>query len=657
MAVSGAPKPSVRHPRDYSLAPTLLALLLAIAFVAICYFAREVLLPFALAVLLSFLLAPLARRFERWGLGRVGSVIVAVILAFGALGVTGYVITRQVLDLAGNIGQYEDQLTEKIRSLRRARSPQLSKVTKTIENLDEELSAPEPPLQGEHPGADSAATADAEHDDISKELIQAFTARPLPVQIIDTTFMPVKLLRDASPLLSSLGSLAITIVFVIFMLLQRDDLRDRLIRLAGTSRVYLTTQALNDAARRVSRYLLMQLIINGMYGVAVAIGLSLIGLPNAVLWGLLAMLLRFVPYVGPIVGCLTPIALSLAVFPGWKYPLITAGMFIVLELVTNNVLEPWLYGSSIGVSTLGIIVAAVFWTWLWGPVGLVLATPLTVCVTVMARHVPQFYFLNILLADEPPLETRVRFYQRLLARDFDDAADLVTEFLRKNTQIELGDRVLLPALNLAESDSDAGHLSADNEEFIYESIGELIGDLDDLQANGNRKSTEDEETSVPPPLRDVRILCLAAEDTADHLGAQLAAKLLIEQGFTTDTTFAPPAGEELVTEFAEDEIDGIVISTIASRRGALRSRRVCLNLRRRHPNAKLLVGLWHSETDTSRTRQRLAKTGADAIVTTLADALGKVDEWFPPPAVDASAEAATAEESAAAAPSPIPATT
>jgi len=659
--------------RDESRSPTLLALLLAVAFVAICFFAREVLLPLALAVLLSFLLAPLARRFQRWGLGRVGSVILAVALAFGGLAATGWMVTRQVLDLAVNISSYEDRLVERLRELKPSKKSPISEVAKTVEHIEEKLAdaeaaaAPNANTTATDATNSAAATDDdstkqGEQSDISTDLIHAFTSQPLPVQIVDTTFMPVRLLRDASPLLSSLGSLAITVVFVIFMLLQRDDLRDRLIRLAGTSRVYLTTQALNDAARRVSRYLLMQLIINGTYGLAVASGLWVIGLPNALLWGLLAMLLRFIPYVGPIVGCITPIALSLAVFPGWSRPLATAGLFIVLELVTNNVLEPWLYGSSTGVSTLGIIVAAVFWTWLWGPVGLVLATPLTVCVTVMARHMPQFYFLNILLADEPPLETRVRFYQRLLARDFEDAVEIVSDFLKNHTRAELGDQVLLPALNLAESDCDAGHLSSDSEEYIYESVGEVISDLDDLDTPADNSEVADE--AVTTPRRDQQILCLAAEDTADHLGAELLALLLSERGFAAEVSYAPPPGEELVAELAEDEIDAIVISTVAPRRGALRSRRVCLNLRRRYPKAKLLAGLWHSETDSSRTRQRLAKTGADAVVATLSDALGALDEWFPPPPVDSAPDAEAPEsapaERAAESPArstPVPAST
>jgi predicted PurR-regulated permease PerM len=627
-----------RYARQQILTPSVAALLLTCAAVAICYFAREVLLPFALAILLSFLLAPLARRLQRWGLGRVGSVILAVIIAFGALGATGWIVTRQVLDLAGNISSYEDRLVERLKSLRPSNKSAISEVAKTVEHIEEKLATAEPPSATSSAESEPAETVEAtaatrpdparaDENDTAADLIHAFTARPLPVQIVDTTFMPVRLLRDASPLLSSIGSLAITIVFVIFMLLQRDDLRDRLIRLAGTSRVYLTTQALNDAAGRVSRYLVMQLIINGTYGVAVAIGLWIIGLPNFLLWGLLAMLLRFIPYVGPIIACVTPIALSLAVFPGWSRPLATASLFVVLELVTNNVLEPWLYGSSTGVSTLGIITAAVFWTWLWGPVGLVLATPLTVCITVMARHMPQFYFLNILLADEPPLELKVRFYQRLLASDYEDAADIVSEFLRTGTRAELGDNVLLPALHLAESDRDAGHLSEDRENYLYESVTELIGDLDDLDPAG---AADDESKTAAAPPRDAGILCLASEDTADFVAASLLTHVLTRRGFRAFSAYAPPAGEDLNAEWSETDVHAIVISTVAPRRGALRTRRVCLNLHRRYPHAKLIVGLWHAEKELNRTRDRLKKTGADAVISSVTNAIDQLDAWFPP---------------------------
>ncbi|MBL8848520.1 MAG: AI-2E family transporter [Planctomycetaceae bacterium] len=625
-----------RYARQSILTPSVAALLLTCAAVAICYFAREVLLPFALAILLSFLLAPLARRLQRWRLGRVGSVILAVSIAFGALGATGWIVTRQVLDLAGNISSYEDRLVERLKALRPSRKSAITEVAQTVEHIEEKLASAEPApssdsatAAGQQPEPQStAAVEEAPGGDgnIAADLVHAFTARPLPVQIVDTTFMPVRLLRDASPLLSSVGSLAVTIVFVIFMLLQRDDLRDRLIRLAGTSRVYLTTQALDDAARRVSRYLLMQLIINGTYGLAVAVGLYFIGLPNFMLWGLLAMLLRFVPYVGPIIASVTPVALSLAVFEGWTLPLATAALFIVLELVTNNILEPWLYGSSTGVSTLGIITAAVFWTWLWGPVGLVLATPLTVCITVMARHMPQFYFLNILLADEPPLELKVRFYQRLLARDYDDATDLVSDYLNSHDRAELGDGVLLPALHLAESDRDAGHLSEDRENYIYESVTELVSDLDDLDPSADAG----DKSKVAAAPRDAGVLCLASEDTADFVAASLLTHMLTRRGFRAVTAYAPPAGDDLVADVPEHEVNAIIISTVAPRRGALRTRRICLNLHRRYPNARLLVGLWHAEQELNRTRERLTKTGADAVVSSVAKAIEQIDTWFPP---------------------------
>lgn len=624
--------------------PHLTTLVLVTSVVAIGYFAREILLPFALAVLLSFLLAPLARRFQRWRLGRVGSVILAVALAFSVLGVTGWIVTRQVLDLAGNIAQYEEQLIEKVRSLRRSGSSQFKEVAKTVEQIEVELatedavdtSVANTGPTGPDPGESAVSSAEDDRQrTTADELASAFSARPLPVQIVDTTFMPLRLLRDASPLFASLGSLAVTVVFVIFMLLQREDLRDRLIRLAGTSRVYLTTEALDDAGQRVSRYLVMQLIINGTYGLAVGIGLSVIGLPNAILWGLLAMLLRFLPYVGPIVAAVTPIALSLAVFPGWTRPFATAAMFIVLELITNNVLEPWLYGTSTGVSTLGIIVAAVFWTWLWGPVGLVLATPLTVCVTVLARHVPQFEFLNILLADAPPLEPQVRFYQRLLAGDYDEASDVLAESLRSGSPEAVGDAILLPALCLAERDRDAGHLSEKREGFVYESIVELIGDLDGLEAAGTGAPSDVAATADPmPPTPSeeepaehprLSVLCLASEDEADRVASELVGQMLTRRGHVARTAYAPAAGEELGGELREDGVDAFVVSAVAPGRGALQARRVCLYLHRRYPQIPLIVGLWRPEGVNVRTRERLIKTGATSVTTSLSAAVQEIE--------------------------------
>ena len=231
------------------------------------------------------------------------------------------------------------------------------------------------------------------------------------------------------PLVAPIATAGLVVVFVIFMLLQREDLRDRIIRLVGASDVARATEAMDDAAKRISRYLLMQLVINVLYGIPVGIGLYFIGVPNPILWGLLATVLRFIPYLGPVIAALFPIALSFAVAPGWTLPLLTIALFVTLELFSNNVLEPWLYGSSTGLSPVAVLVAAVFWTTLWGPVGLLLSTPLTVCLVVLGRHVPQLGFFDVLLGDEPALPPELKFYQRLLARDPEEATELAEEYL------------------------------------------------------------------------------------------------------------------------------------------------------------------------------------------------------------------------------------
>src|SRR4029079_17820537 len=296
------------------------------------------------------------------------------------------------------------------------------------------------------------------------------------------------------------------------MLIQREDLRNRLIHLIGSPRLNVTTQALDDAAHRVSRYLLMQLIINGLFGLVLGIGLFFIGVPNSLLWGVLAGILRFVPFIGPWIAASIPVALSLAVFDGWTKPFLVLGLFVINELVSNNILEPWLYGASTGISSLGILVSAVFWTWLWGPVGLVMATPLTVCLMVVGRHVPQLAFVNKLLSTQEILPPQDRFYQRLLALDPEEAIEVAEDFLKDHSLEALYDSVLLPALSLAEQDRHHGDLEEPKERLIIDTLRELV---DDLGARAQRAAIESSDTSSQPSVtpiqtNDLSVVCLPA---------------------------------------------------------------------------------------------------------------------------------------------------
>src|SRR5690606_26808247 len=354
-------------------------LLSVLAVGAILWFAQDVLVPLTLATLLSFLLAPVVLRLQSWGLPRILAVLATALVAFTLLGAVLYVVSSQFLGLAESLPQYKSNLIERIHSLRSPAGSSLRESTATVQELSEELQ--------------KAASGKPEGETVRK------------VEVIEAPPSAMEVLRGMlGPVVKPIGTGAVVVVFVIFMLLQREDLRDRLIALVGVQDLHTTTRAMDDAAARVSRFLLMQLLINGMQGVAVAVGLWLIGVPNAMLWGALTTVLRFIPYLGPWLAAMMPIALSFAVFEGWSEPLMTVGLFVVLELVSNNFLEPWLYGTRTGVSQLALLVAAVFWTWMWGAAGLFLSTPMTVCLVVMGKYIPQLQFLSILLSDEPVLK-------------------------------------------------------------------------------------------------------------------------------------------------------------------------------------------------------------------------------------------------------------
>lgn len=330
--------------------------------IATLYFARTILIPLALAALFTFLLSPLVTRIERW-IGRIAAVLVVVAMIFTVTSITGWVLTRQFVDLATKLPDYKVNIQTKLRSFKVPTGGAVSRLSQTVEELKKDLPGAASPTVIATLGKPESATI------------------PAPAQVVETRkASPMELAQSViAPLLGPLGTGALVSLLVICMLLQREDLRSRLIRLIGQGRIGATTRAMDDAGARVSRYLLMQLVVNVTYGIAIAVGLYFIGVPNAVLWGVFATVMRFIPYIGPWIAAAFPVMLSLAVSTSWTMPLLTIGLFIVLELLSNNLMEPWLYGSSTGVSSIALIVAAVFWTWLWGPVGLVLATPLTVC--------------------------------------------------------------------------------------------------------------------------------------------------------------------------------------------------------------------------------------------------------------------------------------
>jgi hypothetical protein len=423
------------------------------------------------------------------------------------------------------------------------------------------------------------------------------------------------------PFLRPLGVLGMVLIFSLFLMIGHDDLRDRLFRLVGVSQLNVMTQALNDATRRVSRYLLLQLLVNAVFGVLCGTGLFLIGVPYAVLWGAVAAILRIVPYVGSLVAAALPIMLSLAVFDDWMHPLLVFLMFGTLELVTGNWVEPRLYGTHTGVSSLALILATVFWTVLWGPAGLILSTPLTVCVVVLGRYVPQFWFLHILLGDEPALAEAAQFYQRLLAMDDQEARTVLDRYLTGHSLLQLCDSVIIPALTLAEHDRHKGALDPDREEFLFLSIKEVLAELAERAGKSGLAEVEAAGDAKPPPPAG-RILCLAANDEADEVTAAMLALLLEHSGGVVITLAPDPGLQQLA--FVQPAADDIVCVCALPPFAFAQARTLSHQLRIRFPGIRIVVGVWGFAGETERAMERFQAPRPDKLVTSLADAIQAV---------------------------------
>jgi len=603
---------------------------LAAFVISALYFARDILIPLALAALLTFLLSPLVTRIERW-VGRIAAVLVVVVLIFTVLGAAGWMLSRQVVDLARKLPEYKDNIVMKMHAFDAPKDGAFTKFSETVEELKKELpggTAPPAPTVTQDAGKPETAVSSPPNP----------PSPAIAVKVVETANAnPLDLLQSmVAPLLGPLGTAALVLLLLIFMLFQREDLRSRMIRLIGQGRISATTRAMDDAASRVSRYLLMQLVVNVTYGIPVAVGLYFIGVPNAVLWGAFAVVLRFIPYIGPWIAAAFPITVALAASPGWVAPLLTIGLFIVLEILSNNVMEPWLYGSSTGISAIALIIAAVFWTWLWGSVGLVLATPLTVCLVVMGRHVPRLQFLSVLLSDEEALTPAEDCYHRLLTPGEHDEMELVESYLKANSLTALYDAVFIPVLISAETDARSESLDQEQLSNIEQSIRDIIEDLGTRPAVPSKEAVEKagsaaDEAAPPPPAvaPDCRVYCLPARADRDELAGAMLVQLLRQVGFGAQNAPAKLVAGELLGLVEKADVDVICISVVPPST-VIHARYLCLKLRALLPKQKIVIGLWGATEDLTEATKRLRDSGADEVVSTLADALAQVAKLAPP---------------------------
>jgi predicted PurR-regulated permease PerM len=593
------------HQKPYQMRLTqrrgtaLIDMAIAALIIAALYFARELFVPVALAVLLSFVLAPFVIRLHSWRIPRTVSVLIVVFFGFAIIFSLGGLMVSQATRLAAKLPVYQQTLSEKVVSLRGlvGGSGTLEQASTVLKDLETQLEHGETSKKSDNGLARQASDR----------------AAPIPVEVKQPDPGTLTTLaKIIEPLLAPLTTTGIVVIFVTFILLQREDLRNRLVRLAGSGDIQRTTAALDDAGKRLSKLFLTQMILNGVFGLAIGLGLEFIGVPSAPLWGLLAMILRFVPYIGALISAIFPLILAAAVGSGWEMLVLTALLFLVLELIAGQLIEPLIYGHSSGLSPVAVILSASFWTWLWGPVGLVMATPLTVCLVVAGRHVERLMFLDIMLSDQPPLSPPQLIYQRMLAGDPLEAAEQAREFLKGASLEDYCDKILLEGLRLAEADRRLGHLDEERLNRITSTVDELVVDLEtnqvgvmelpslDMssnpgaaiaieQARAQYKLTQEKNSSS--------ILCIPGSGKLDEAAALVLAYLLRHRGLRA---MAEEADVLSMSNFFSLDMTDTSLACIcymgppptAKVQDAIR------RLNKKNPDARILLALFGSEAAT-----------------------------------------------------------
>jgi predicted PurR-regulated permease PerM len=616
-------RPTAVAPAETPGLSGLLTLAVAVVVVAGLYLGRTVLIPITLAVLLSFLLAPIVNLLRRIHLGRVLSVIVAVLLALGIILAVGGLIGSQIADLARNVPNYATTIRSKVETVQGFAASRLNLV---MRGVGQQVQPPgQPPSKNPKTG-----------DQQKPMQVEVHEPDPTPMQIAE---------RVIAPIVDPLSTTAIVIIVAIFVLLQREDLRDRLIRLFGSSDLHRTTAAMNDAARRLSRYFLTQLGINAGFGIITGTGLFLIGVPSPLLWGIIGLLLRFVPYIGAPLAATLPLALAAAVSPGWSMMAWTAGLYMVTEAIMGQAVEPLLYGHSTGLSPFSVVVSATFWTWLWGPIGLILSTPLTLCLVVLGRHVERLEFLDVILGDRPALTPVEGFYQRMLAGDPDEAREQAEVLLRDRPLSSYYDEVALKGLQLAANDAARGVLTETQLDKIKSSMQELIDDLDEhddqepdpkeaLESAATTLSRSEQDVpkhpspgkvaaeALPPEWRTkAPVLCIAGRGVLDEAAASMLSQLLHKSGLKARVLPHEAASRLRIGALDGEGVSMVCLCYLEIGGTPSHLRYMLRRLRQRLPTARLLVGLWPAEQAILTDDRLRAAVGADVYTSSLREAV------------------------------------
>lgn len=576
----------------------------AVLIVAALHFARGLFLPLALATLLSLLLLPLVRGVERLRVGRIPSILVVALTAFLLIGLFSWITIRQVSDIGKKLPEYKGRIVAKAGSL----GP-LGRAVKEAQAALSEV--------GDEIAASAASASTREKASLATK-VEVVSSPPKPLEIVGRALVSG---------VGTLGTTVFVVVLVIFILIYHVDLMERLVHMVGDSRVSVTTQTVTEAVHSVSRYLFLQAAMNTGFGMLVALGLWMMGLPNALLFGILAALFRFVPYVGTWAAALLPFLLSVALSDGWTQPLAILGGWLVVEVVSEYVVEPWVYGSKTGLSPLAVILAAFFWTWMWGGTGLLLAIPLTVSLVVLGKNLPQFAFLRTFLGSEAPLQpNKVQLYHRLLALDQQETVEIVDRFQAEKPPHEVYDELLLPALCMAESDRQQGRLDEERETAMLKNISDLILDLGErIEEEG--KLAAGAATATPPFVP--RIVCLPAARPADRVAASMLTQLLAGTAWRMDTVPESATAREKVEFIAGSETHVVVISAVPPS-SLIQVRYLYRRIRRLHPKVAIVIGLWNDPGEPASLRRRVSPDSGARVVTTLTGAVEQIRRSLSP---------------------------
>ncbi len=637
-----AQRPRASAPDPTRVLETLATLVIIIVTVGILYVAREILVPIAIAILLSFVLSPLVKLLRGIGIGKALSVGIVVLATFLLSIGAGIVLARQISDLAADAPRYQDTVLQKVDGARGflANNPILRKASEALSDVAK-LS----------PASQQAEPRPSAPPPVGSALPQTQnpTHPPVAVTIVEPPPGLLDILQKVAGIAASpVAAAAFVAIFIVFMLMQREDLRNRFIRLVGSGDIQRTTLAMDDAARRLSRYFLAQMLLNTSFGVVVAVALSLLGVPSAVLWGIVSILMRFIPYIGSVGAAFFPVVLAAAASSGWSLAIETAVLFVLLEAFVGQVVEPLFYGHNTGISPIAVVLSATFWTWLWGPVGLVLSTPLTVCLVVIGRHVERLSFLDVILGDAPALTPVESFYQRVLAGDASEIADHADRYLKAHSLTEYCDEVALQALLLAQHDMRRGRLDDAQLTIIRDTVEELVEDLFDREADkteptfvskpkdeaiasiepddeGEERVRTDRSTPTPPIetawQHDKAVLCIAGRTPLDEAAAQLLADLLGKRGIGAHVEPATSLSSNELTHLASAGAQLIVLSFLDADLSVAQARFAVRRLRRRIPAVPIVAAFWMERDNEARTIGLCSDVKSDVCVSSLREAV------------------------------------